>query len=233
MARRSALRPTGKGAGAKHLPELEADLARLQRENQMLREEIAARHSPTAVVELLQGLARTGNDSEALLAEIIETIDQAFALFSADERLVLFNENYRELWPQMAGFFRPGISLREIWAEKVRRGVWQAPDGDLDGVLADAQQHHHKLPSSREIRHPNGRWIRVVKRPAANGRVMAIYSDITEYKMREAELRSGEERYRRLLDGIPDAVFISSAGKIAFVNRSAIELLGAGTHQAL
>ena len=222
-----------KGASAKHPPELEADLARLRRENQMLREEIAARHSPAAVVELLQGLARTGNDSEALLAEVVETIDQAFALFSADDRLVLFNDNYRKLWPQMADFFRPGLTLREIWAEKVRRGIWQAPNDDLDAVFAAAEQRHRKLPSSREVRHPTGRWIRVLKRATADGGVMAIYSDITEYKAREAELRGGEERYRRLLDGIPDAVFISSAGKIAFANRSAIELLGADSHQAL
>ena len=194
-----------------------------------------ARRSAAPVSELLERVAQdsAGASADALLHQIIETMDQAFALFSADDRLVLFNDNYRALWPPMADFFRPGLSLREIWAEKVRRGIWRAPNGDMEALFVAAARRHHDLPSTRELRHPGGRWVRETKRRAADGGVIATYADITEFKAREAALRQGEERYRRLLDGMPDAVFIHSSGKIAFVNRAAIQLLGASAHPAL
>jgi PAS domain S-box-containing protein len=46
------------------------------------------------------------------LQEAIETISEGFALFDADRRLVLFNENYRrQIWPRLADFIRVGVKF--------------------------------------------------------------------------------------------------------------------------
>src|SRR5580692_5063421 len=51
--------------------------------------------------------------------------------------------------------------------------------------------------------------------------------DITARKRAENELRESEDRYRDLVETLPDAIFVVSEERILFVNRSAMKLLGA------
>jgi PAS domain S-box-containing protein len=53
------------------------------------------------------------------------------------------------------------------------------------------------------------------------------FQDITERKEAQERLRSSEERYRCLVDLAPDAIFISRAGRVVFVNPVACKLLAA------
>ena len=51
--------------------------------------------------------------------------------------------------------------------------------------------------------------------------------DITERKRNEEIIKASEERHRRLMDVLPNAVFINSGGKIVFCNPSCVRLFGA------
>ncbi|GEM_PF-2484592 len=81
-----------------------------------------------------------------------------------------------------------------------------------------------ELPSGRE------RWMHYVSIPQRKaGRHLwdGIGIDITERKLAETAMRESEERYRRLVEQLPDAVYIYEGDRFAFANDAGVKLLGA------
>ena len=57
--------------------------------------------------------------------------------------------------------------------------------------------------------------------------VSVILEDITEQKRADDALRESEDRYRKLVEISPDAVFLHREGRILYANPAALRLLGA------
>ena len=64
-------------------------------------------------------------------------------------------------------------------------------------------------------------------------RIEGVLTNITEWKKVLASIRESEERYRQLVDTIPEAIIIHQQGTIVFLNSAAIALLGAQNAQDL
>jgi PAS domain S-box-containing protein len=78
------------------------------------------------------------------------------------------------------------------------------------------------------------RWIEVTYSPVINdqGKVQSIVvlgSDITERKLAEQGRRESEEKYRLLMETLPNGVIVHSKGKIEFANQSSARLIGASS----
>lgn len=58
-------------------------------------------------------------------------------------------------------------------------------------------------------------------------RAWGVQRDVTEARRSQEALRHSEERYRQLVEVLPDAVLIHSEGRFVFANNAALELLGA------
>ena len=48
------------------------------------------------------------------LTDALESISEGFFLYDADDRMVLCNSRYRELYPGMADVYRPGLQFEEM-----------------------------------------------------------------------------------------------------------------------
>ena len=158
--------------------------------------------------------ARDAADSaRRRLGDAIETINEGFALFDADDRLLLCNQTYRSLWPAIANEILPGVSFDEI-ANRIGEtgsslGAMIAPDRWISERVAQ----HQVAKGGHVIALADGRWIQVNERRTSEGGVVGVYTDITDIKADEARQRAREAAERAIvlqstLDAIPQGVCV-------------------------
>ncbi|MBM3487101.1 MAG: PAS domain S-box protein [Alphaproteobacteria bacterium] len=167
------------------------------------------------------------------LRDAIEAMSEGFALYDADERLVLCNQRYlNEIWPCVANLIVPGARFEDLVRAVLGR-VGQFPPEDHDALVARALAQHRAPSSDFVLDDPAGRSIRQIKRRTSDGGTVCVYADVTAERRREAALADGEARYRRLFETLPDAVSIQVDGIIVHANSAMAALVGAESAAAL
>lgn len=126
------------------------------------------------------------------LRDAIESINEGFILFDADDRLVLCNEAYLGFWPQVAEHVGQPLTFQDIVriaAQNQRpAGAQIAPDRWVSDRLA----RHGIADGGHVQRLADGRWIQINELRTSEGGIVGIYTDITETKAEDARARARE-----------------------------------------
>ncbi len=123
----------------------------------------------------------------------ISTISEGFVLYGPDDRIVLCNEQFRNIYPDLADIVIPGTSFREILDAVVARKLVDLDGMDAERWIADRLARHAAPAGSVEYNY-GGRWVRISERRTHDGGTVAVYSDITELKLRNIELEQAREQ---------------------------------------
>ncbi len=140
-------------------------------------------------VEVEEKNLREVAEARQRLIDAIESISEGFALYDAEDRLVLCNSRYREiLYTGMDDAVVSGARFEAIVCAAAERGLIQDAIG-REGEWIAERLEAHRNPTGTLIQHrSHGRWIQVNERRIAGGGTVAVYTDITELKHHEAEL---------------------------------------------
>lgn len=130
------------------------------------------------------------------LEEGINALPEAFVLYDADDRLLIANPQYGELYPTIAHILRAGITFSEITKTALQRGQFRYGD-DADGWLKRRLEFHQRGEGFFEQHLDNGRWIQLSERRTRSGGVTSIRADITLLKEREEALRKAKQHAER------------------------------------
>jgi serine phosphatase RsbU (regulator of sigma subunit) len=126
--------------------------------------------------------------SEQRLTEAVESISEGFSLFDTQDRLVLGNYKYKELFDHGEGPPKPGMTYEEILRTAVERGLIQDARSRREAWIEE-RLAQHRSPGEPVLEHrANGSWIQVSERRTENAGRVAVYSDLTELK--ESEQRA-------------------------------------------
>jgi len=128
--------------------------------------------------------------SQIRLRDAIDAMPDAFALFDADERLVAFNERFREGDPDLRAAIRPGASYRDILRARANAGTYIDSRPDPEGWVERRLAWHRAAQGVAEIPLSDGRWQRVTTRRTREGGLVTIRTDITDARNREAEVEA-------------------------------------------
>ena len=155
------------------------------------------------------------------LREIIEMLPQGVCVFDAEDRYVLWNQHYANLYPEIAHLLAPGIPFAEILRASLASGQVREKIED-PAVWLERRLLNLAMPSHQEERELNdGRWLRYDDRRMADGGAIGMRIDITDLKRREAS-------FRLLFEGnpVPLLLFDAETLRIREVNHAAIGLYG-------
>lgn len=140
-------------------------------------------------IEVEEKNLREVADARQRLIDAIESINEGFALYDAEDRLILCNSRYEELlYPGADVPMEPGTPFETVIRRAAERGLILEAKGRVDAWVAERLARHQN-PVAAEIQQRQGnRWIQVCERRIAGGGTVAVYTDITEIKHHAAQL---------------------------------------------
>jgi PAS domain S-box-containing protein len=115
-----------------------------------------------------------------LLLGAIETIDEAFALYGPDDRLVLCNERYREVYSDVADLIEPGVQFEELIRAGAQRGDYVEARGRVDDWVRDRMAKHLAADANHMQTLADGRTLRILERRLPDGHIVGFRIDVTE-----------------------------------------------------
>ena len=162
-------------------------------------------------------------ESEERLISAIENIADGFVLYDEDDRLLLCNERYRNMYPNSYDLIVPGAKFEDITRIGAERGEYP----DAIGRVGEWMSERLKARNSNEIFQKEyligDRWVRVYDKNLPNGMRVGVRVDITNEKREEAELK----KLSHALEQSPSMIFITDVeGYIEYVNSMFTTLSG-------
>ena len=175
----------------------------------------------------LEAAQATAEETRARLEEAIEGLPDGFCYYDSDDRLVMCNTKYREIYADSAGSIQIGRTFEEIIRHGVENGQYPEAAGREEEWVQERLTKHLSGEGTVEQLLPGGRWLRIVERRTVTGGTVGFRVDISELKHREEELRDSEGRLRAVVDSALDSVIaMDSSGNIVEFNPAAEECFG-------
>ena len=128
-------------------------------------------------------LAEASRTADLRLRDAIEAISEAFVLWDANNRLVMCNSKYQQLYGLSDDLVRPGARYEEIVRSGRRPIVADTlPSNQPGGIGARSVQAGIE----------DGRWLQINERRTKDGGFVSVGTDITALKEHQSQLLENE-----------------------------------------
>jgi diguanylate cyclase (GGDEF)-like protein len=156
-----------------------------------------------ALAAKTQALAGANGRFDAALSNM----PHGLSMFDADEKLLVSNSRYREMYELTEEQVKPGTSLSRIVSDYKTEGT----DFSLHKFMEGAKD---RTPHTLTL--ADGRIISIQRTPMKDGGWVAIHQDITEKRRAEERLVGNAEELRRINDRFDAAISNMSQGLCLF-----------------
>lgn len=129
-------------------------------------------------------------EARMLLVDAIEAIPEGFVLHDPEDRLVMCNTRYGEIYGLTDELMRPGIRFEDVLRGSANRGTFAEDTQSREAWVAERLARHRLAGPPHYVQQlSNGRWLKVVERRTCDGGIVGIRIDVTEARQREAAER--------------------------------------------
>jgi len=136
--------------------------------------------------------------AEARLLSAIAAFNEGFVLFDKDEKIMLFNQRFVDLHPRLTSIIQIGTSFEDFLRTGIENGQFVDVGNDPEAWLATSLQNARNPGSSViERRLAGDHWVMVSTSGLPGGGFVALVTDLTEVKTRQAELERAQQKLRQ------------------------------------
>ena len=139
---------------------------------------------------------RALREKSEVLETTLESVDQGIAMFDREFRLIAANRRYYQLLELPPGEFGLGTPFVTFLDHTARRGDFGL--GEVEELVVERLQAAQRLqPYAFERVTPGGIVVEARRKPTAEGGFVTTYTDISERKRQEDELRAAKTTAER------------------------------------
>ncbi|MEJ5218717.1 ATP-binding protein [Cognatishimia sp. D5M38] len=116
----------------------------------------------------------------AQMSSAINSIQDGFAYYNSDDRLVACNEKYRDFHGGASKLFTAGTRFEDILRSGVSRGHYAEAIGNEEEWLQNRLAQHRASEGAVDQKLDDGRWVRMSESRTPDGGTVGFLMDITE-----------------------------------------------------
>ena len=153
--------------------------------------------------------------AQALLQDVLDALPNAITAYDNDDRLVMNNRRFAEMFPIAARFAVPGRTHAEIIRLAAAEGQYDDAPAEpeaRDAWLTEMLGYFHD-GTTHELRLPGGRVAELRGTRSKTGNRVTVRTDITDLKLAEAhasaeaaERARADALLRDVVDAVPSAI---------------------------
>lgn len=153
----------------------------------------AALAARRAVLEMVRSSVTAKTAPKTLMLHaMVDRMPEGIAIWDKDDRLVLCNQAYRDVFGRIEGYLREGVHFDDVLRAEMEAAY--VPDSAAASWF-EQRQHRHWIGDVAERRTIEGREYETVDCQCGNGGILTFVRDVTEMAAKELDLRDVQERY--------------------------------------
>lgn len=185
-------------------------------------------------ITVLKDHERARRDSESRLGHALESISEGFALWDANDRLVLCNRRYKDFYPAVAHLLQPGASRRLVADEAVAAGQFRTSDRSADTSEAAARRRLDDYDDVREEWLSDGRCLLASDGRSPDGGTVGLRIETTDRVRTERIVRQSRATLNAMMDALDELIaMVNAAGVVLAINQAGAQWVDAQPDQVI
>ncbi|CUH79833.1 response regulator [Tropicibacter naphthalenivorans] len=124
----------------------------------------------------------------------MQELPDGFVIYDAEDRLLMCNQPYREMYKASAPAIVPGATFEEILRYGLECGQYAEAAGREEEWLEERLDMHRRAETEMEQQLDDGRWLRIYERETSDGGRVGLRIDITQIKEDQKRLKEATNR---------------------------------------
>ena len=160
---------------------------------------------------------------EQLFQSAIASLHEGFALYDADDRLAIFNEEFIKLHPGIEDAINPGMTFEELVKKSMEIDLFKEASEDPKQYIKDRLEQHRN-PTEPLMRHTKDGMVQMIKETKMpDGGTVVIQNDITDIMKAEEEIKRQKTLFEAAINNAPYALLMTTMEREVILCNPAFE----------